>query len=64
MNNAQKYVSKQMENEEFRQAYFEEKMKLDLEFLIDELVESIKLNKPKHDLLKGARRIKRMLINS
>ena len=64
MNNAQKYIAKQMENEEFRQAYFDEKMKLDLEFLIDDLVEGIKLNKPKTELLKGARRIKRMLIKA
>lgn len=57
MNNATKYFQKQMENEEFRNSYFAEKVKLDLEFLIDELVDNINSEKPKTLLLSHVKKI-------
>lgn len=61
MNNAQKYFNKKMEDVSFRKAYLEEKTKLDLEFLVDELYNDIKLDKPSNELIKGVRKIKHVL---
>jgi hypothetical protein len=64
MNNAAKYFQKQMENEEFRNSYFAEKIKLDLEFLIDELVDNINSEKPKTQLLSHVKKIKSTLAHA
>ncbi len=61
MNNAQKYFNKKMEDITFRKSYLEEKTKLDLEFLVDELYNDIKLDKPSNELIKGVRKIKHVL---
>ena len=64
MNNATKYFQKQMENEEFRNSYFAEKIKLDLEFLIDELADNINSEKPKTQLLSYVKKIKSTLAHA
>ena len=38
MNIAEKYFAEKMKDEEFRKAYNEEKLKLDIEFLLDDLI--------------------------
>lgn len=53
-----------MENEEFRNSYFAEKIKLDLEFLIDELVDNINSEKPKTQLLRHVKKIKNTLAHA
>jgi len=45
MNIAEKYFAGKMKDEEFRKAYQEEKLKLDIEFMLDELLEEIKMEK-------------------
>lgn len=64
MNNAEKYINEQLKDEEFRNVYFEEKLKIDLEFLIDELGEKIKSNQSKTSLIRGLNKIKRTLAHA
>ena len=64
MNNAQKYISENMKDSEFRTAYLEEKTKLDLEFLLNDLTEKIKLERSYSELMQGVRKIKRVLVKA
>ena len=64
MNNAKKYISEKMKNNEFKQSLLEEKLKIDLEFMIDELNENIKNNKPKEELLISVSELKRAVAHS
>ncbi|HPI21493.1 MAG TPA: hypothetical protein PKY56_14105 [Candidatus Kapabacteria bacterium] len=64
MNNARKYIDEQMKNDKFRGAYYEEKKKLDIEFLLDELKQNIQTNQSKSELLEGVRKIENALINA
>lgn len=61
MNNALKYIDKQMQDKEFAKAFAEEKLKLDIKMLVEELVEKIESGKPKQELLESAGQIKRKL---
>ena len=61
MNYAQEYKEEKMKDPTFRKAYEEEKTLLDLEFMLDELSDKIKLEKSYNELLKGVNRIKRVL---
>lgn len=61
MNIAEKYFAEKMKDEEFRKAYNEEKLKLDIEFLLDDLIKKIKMESSYNELLKGANRIRRTL---
>ena len=61
MNNAQKYKNEKMKDKIFRKAYQEEKFKLDIEFLLDELSNKIKLEKSYSELMKGVKKIKRAI---
>ena len=64
MNNAQKYWEENMKDKTFRKAYLEEKTKLDLEFMLDELENKIKMETNYNELMKGIRKIKRVLVNA
>jgi hypothetical protein len=61
MNIAEKYFVEKMKDDEFRKAYNEEKLKLDIEFLLDDLIKKIKMESSYNELLKGAKRIRRTL---
>ncbi|MBI5206881.1 MAG: hypothetical protein HY934_03730 [Candidatus Firestonebacteria bacterium] len=45
MNIAKKYFKKQLINNEFKQSYFEEKIKLDIEYQLEELKKDIETHK-------------------
>jgi hypothetical protein len=45
MNIAGKYFKKQLASEEFRQSYFEEKTKLDIEYRLEDLKRDIQQHK-------------------
>ncbi len=64
MNNAQKYWEESMKDLTFRKAYLEEKTKLDIEFMLDELENKIKMESNYNELMKGVRKIKRVLVNA
>ena len=61
MNIAEKYFTEKMENEEFRKSYSEEKLRLDIEFLLDDLTKNIQMESPYNELLKRVKRIRRTL---
>jgi len=61
MNYAQVYKEEKMKDTAFKKAYLEEKSLLDIEFMLDELSEKIKLERSYADLLKTVRKIKRAI---
>ena len=61
MNIAEKYFAEKMEDEEFRKAFNEEKLKLDVEFLLDDLIKKIKMESSYNELLIDANKIRKTL---
>jgi len=55
MNIAEKYFKKQFSSEEFRCSFLEEKIKLDIEYQLEELKEIFRLIKVQRRLSKGLR---------
>ncbi len=52
MNIAKKYLQKQLANDEFKRSYLEEKVKLDIEYQLEELKKDIKTYKTAKELIK------------
>ncbi len=52
MNTAKKYFQKQCIKDDFRRSYLEEKIKLDIEYQLEELKKDIQTNKPVRELIK------------
>lgn len=52
MNIAKDYFRKERKNEEFQNAYLEEKVKLDIEYQMEKLKKDIPSQKPKEELTK------------
>ena len=52
MNIAKEYFRKQWKNEEFKHSYLEEKVKLDIEYHLEELKKDIQSKKPQEELIK------------
>ncbi len=52
MNIAKKYLQKQLTNDEFKRSYLEEKVKLDIEYQLEELKKDIKTRKTAKELIK------------
>jgi hypothetical protein len=52
MNIAEKYFKKQISSEGFRRSFLEEKIKLDIEYRLDELKKDIQKNKSHEELIK------------
>jgi hypothetical protein len=61
MNYAQAYKEEQMKDPAFRKAYLEEKSKLDIDFMLDDLTDKIKLEISYSEILKGVKKIKKAL---
>lgn len=61
MTNAEKYFFEQMKDPEFKESFFQEKLKLDIEYQLDELKDKIKDGKSKTTLIKGINNIKKTL---
>jgi predicted HTH domain antitoxin len=61
MNTAKKYLQKQLSVPEFEQAYMEEKVKLDIEYQLEDLKKDIQSCKPaKDDPIKKIKRMSNM----
>lgn len=52
MNIAEEYLEKQFSSEEFTRSFLEEKVKLDLEYLLEELKRDIQTHKSPEELIK------------
>jgi hypothetical protein len=61
MTNAEQYFFEMMKDPEFKEAFFQEKFKLDLEYQLDELKEKINNGKSKVTLIKSVNKIKKSL---
>ncbi len=61
MNAAQKYKEEKLKDVVFKKAYLEEKTKLELEFMLDDLSDKIKLEKSYPELMKEIKKMKRVL---
>ena len=62
MNIAQPYVQQQLTTAEFRQAYLEEKTKLDIEYQLEELKHAIQAHKPIEELLRKIEHIEQYVM--
>ncbi|HBA27460.1 MAG TPA: hypothetical protein DCY98_08740 [Nitrospinae bacterium] len=52
MNIAERYLKKQLSSEEFSRSFLEEKVKLDIEYQLEELKKDIQTRKSPDELLK------------
>jgi|GEM_PF-793116 hypothetical protein len=52
MNTAQNYLQKQFTSEEFSRSFLEEKVKLDIEYKLEELKKDIQTHKSEDELIK------------
>ena len=63
MNIAKKYFEEQFTNEDFKRVYLEEKIKLDIEYQLEELKKDILSNKTTQELIKKVDSIKEYLLS-
>lgn len=52
MNIAKKYFKKQLADDEFRHSYLEERIKLDIEYQLEELKKAVRTRKKVEELIK------------
>lgn len=64
MNIAKEYFKKQWKNEEFKHYYLEEKVKLDIEYHLEELKRDIKSQKPQEELIKKVDFIEQYILSA
>mgnify|MGYP001174069417 CR=1 FL=1 len=62
MNIAQTYFQQQLNREEFRHAYLEEKAKFDIEYQLEELKQAIRIQQPIEELLRKIDDIERYVM--
>lgn len=63
MSIAEKYFKKQLESEEFRRSYLEEKVKLDIEYCLEELKRDIRDQKSPEKLIEKVDAIERIVMS-
>ena len=63
MNIAEKYFKKQLSSEEFRHSFLEEKVRLDIEYQLEELKRDIQTHKSPEDLLRKIDLIEQFLMS-
>lgn len=60
----QGYFEKQLKNEEFKRSYLEEKVKLDIEYRLEELKKDIESHKPEEELIRKVNLIEQYLLSA
>ncbi len=63
MNTAKKYFQKQLSVPEFKQSYMEEKVKLDIEYQLEELKKDIQSCKPNEEIIKKINRLEKYVLS-
>ncbi|OGW16313.1 MAG: hypothetical protein A3G93_02320 [Nitrospinae bacterium RIFCSPLOWO2_12_FULL_45_22] len=63
MNIAEKYFKKQLSSEEFRCSFLEEKVKLDIEYKLEELKRDIQTHKIPEELIKKVDSIEQYIMS-
>ncbi|MCX6153856.1 MAG: hypothetical protein NT007_06845 [Candidatus Kapabacteria bacterium] len=61
MTTAEKYFMEQMKDSEFKESFFQEKIKLDLEYQLEDLKAKINSGSSKTTLIRGLNKIKKTL---
>ena len=64
MNIAKKYFQKQISVTEFKQSYLEEKVKLDIEYQLEELKKDIQSCKSSEEIIKKINRIEKYVLSA
>ncbi|MBI5102687.1 MAG: hypothetical protein HZB33_12765 [Nitrospirae bacterium] len=64
MNGAKKYFQKQLTVPEFAQTYMEEKVKLDIEYQLEDLKKDIQSSKSAKELIKKIDRIEQYVMSA
>lgn len=64
MNTAKEYLKKQLANDEFKHSYLKEKVKLDLEYQLEELKKDIQTCKPTKELIKKIDSIEQYVVTA
>ncbi len=63
MSIAEKYLKKQLYSEEFKRSFLEEKVKLDIEYRLEELKRDIQTHKSPEELIKKVDSIEQYLMS-
>ena len=64
MNIARKYLKRQLADDEFRHSYLEERIKLDIEYQLEELKEAIRTQKKVEELIKKINSIEQYVMSA
>lgn len=64
MNIAEKYLKKQLGSEEFKHSLLEEKIKLDIEYRLEELKKAIKTHKSPEELIREVDSIEQLVMSA
>jgi len=64
MNIAERYLKKQLSSEEFSRSFLEEKVKLDIEYQLEELKKDIQTRKSPDELLKKVDSIEQYVMSA
>lgn len=62
MNTAKKYFQKQLFVPEFKQSYMEEKVKLDIEYQLEELKKDIQSSKSSKEIIRKINRLEKYVL--
>lgn len=63
MNIAEKYFKQQLFSEEFKRSFLEEKVKLDIEYRLEELKKDIQTHKSPEELIKKVNSIEQFVMS-
>ncbi|MBF0463968.1 MAG: hypothetical protein HQK88_10650 [Nitrospirae bacterium] len=63
MSIADEYLKKQLSVPEFKQSYMEEKVKLDIEYQLEDLKNDIQSLKPSEEIIKKIDRIEKFILS-
>lgn len=63
MSIAEKYLKKQLSSDEFKRSFFEEKIKLDIEYRLEDLKKDIQTHKSPDELIKKVDSIEQFVMS-
>lgn len=64
MSIAERYLKEQLSSEEFRRSYLEEKIKLDIEYRLEELKMDIQKHKSQDELIRKIESLEKLVIGA
>ncbi len=62
MSIAERYLKEQLSSEEFRRSYLEEKMKLDIEYRLEDLKKAIQKRKSPDELIERVENLEKLVM--